>query len=218
VDALSLRQLNRATLARQMLLRREKVGVVDAVERLGGLQAQEPKPPFIALWTRLRGFDRKQLHDAVHDGRLVRATAMRATLHLLSAADYSALREALQPVMSAAMAAVRGRDQGLELDELLPEARRLLKQQPRRFNELRALLVEAFPEVNERALGYATRMHLPLVMVPSDDRWSYPSMPRSRSAPGSSRAPTPRRSSAATSARSAPRPRRTSRHGPACAA
>jgi hypothetical protein len=175
VDALSLRQLNRATLARQMLLRREKVGVVDAVERLGGLQAQEPKPPFIALWTRLRGFDRQQLHDAVHDGRLVRATAMRATLHLLSAADYAALREALQPVMSAAMAAVRGRDQGLELDELLPEARRLLKQQPRRFNELRALLVEAFPEVNERALGYATRMHLPLVMVPSDDRWSYPS-------------------------------------------
>ena len=171
---LTLRELNRATLARQLLLERERTDVVDAVERLGGLQAQEAKPPFIGLWTRLRGFRRAQLHDALHDRRVVRATAMRATLHLLSASDYAALRTTLQPVLQAAMAAVRGRDQGLDVEQLVPVARELAGEEPRTFNELRTLLVEAFPGVNERALGYATRMHVPLAMVPSDDRWSFP--------------------------------------------
>ncbi len=92
-NTLTLRRLNRATLARQMLLEREDTDPVDAVERLGGLQAQEAKPPFIGLWTRLRDFRREQLHDALQDRRLIRATMMRATLHLVSAADYAALRD-----------------------------------------------------------------------------------------------------------------------------
>jgi hypothetical protein len=99
---------------------------------------------------------------------------MRATLHLMSAADYAALRTTLQPVMQAAMGAVRGRDEGLDVERLLPVARDLVRERPRTFNEIRELLVEAFPGVNERALGYATRMHLPLAMVPSGDRWSFP--------------------------------------------
>ena len=99
---------------------------------------------------------------------------MRATLHLVSAADYVALRNTLQPVLQAAMAAVRGRDDGLDVERVVPVARKLLDERPRTFGELRPLLVEAFPGVNERALGYATRMHLPLAMVPSDDRWSFP--------------------------------------------
>ena len=81
-NTLTLRRLNRATLARQMLLERDDADPVDAVERLGGLQAQEAKPPFIGLWTRLRDFRREQLHDALQDRRLIRATMMRATLHL----------------------------------------------------------------------------------------------------------------------------------------
>ena len=173
---ITLRELNRATLARQLLLEREAAGVVDAVERLGGLQAQEAKPPFIGLWTRLRDFRREQLHAELHEGRVVRATMMRATLHLVSAADYAALRGTLQPVLTGSMtAALRGRDQGLQLDALLPVARRLLGERPRTFGELRGLLVEEFPGVNERALGYAVRMNLPLLMAPSDDRWSFAS-------------------------------------------
>ncbi len=172
---LTLRALNRATLARQMLLERADTDPVDAVERLGGLQAQEAKPPFIGLWTRLREFRREQLHEALQDRRLIRATMMRATLHLVSAADYAAQRGALQPVLSAAMAAaLRGRDEGLDLERLLPVARKLLDERPRTFGELRPLLLEAFPGVNERALGYAVRMQIPLAMVPSDDRWSFP--------------------------------------------
>jgi hypothetical protein len=171
---ITLRALNRATLARQMLLERQATDVTAAIQRLGGLQAQEAKPPFLALWTRLRGFRREQLYDALHEPTVIRATAMRATLHLVAAAEYPALRATLQPVLRAAMVAVRGRDEGLDVGRLLPVARELLGERPRTFNELRPLLVAAFPGVDERALGYAVRMHLPLAMVPSDDRWSFP--------------------------------------------
>jgi hypothetical protein len=60
------------------------------------------------------------------------------------------------------------------VDAALAAARELLAQQPRTFNELRPLLAEAFPGVEERSLGYAVRMHLPLVMVPTDNPWAYP--------------------------------------------
>jgi hypothetical protein len=174
-ETLSVRSLNRATLARQMLLERTPVDVVDAVERLGGLQAQEPRPPFVALWNRVEGFRRENLAAAVQDRRLVRGMLMRATLHLVSADDYRALRPVLGPVMAAAaQGALRGRDDGLDLDALLPVAKRLVEERPRTFGELRPLLSEAFPGVDERALGYATRTHLPMVMVPTDDRWAFP--------------------------------------------
>ena len=80
--ALSLRALNRATLARQMLLRRELLAALPAVERLVALQAQLARPPFIGLWSRLSGFRREDLIRAVQRRELVRGTMMRATLHL----------------------------------------------------------------------------------------------------------------------------------------
>ena len=174
-DRLSPRRLNRATLARQMLLAREAVPVVGAVERLGGLQAQEPRPPFVALWTRIADFDREQLAAALRERRLVRATSFRATLHLMSAADYLALRGLLQPVLTQALRALGDRAAGLEIDQVLPAARRLFAEAPRTFDEVRNRLVEQFPTVDDRALGYVTRMCLPLVMVPTDDRWGFPS-------------------------------------------
>jgi hypothetical protein len=173
-DTLTRRQLNRATLARQMLLARERIPVVAAVERLAGMQAQEPKPPFVGLWTRVDGFTREDLHQALHARSLVRATMMRGTLHLMSARDYVALRASLQPVMDGARRMLGDRAEGLDLDKLLPVARELLEEQPRDFNELRALLLEAFPHVNERALGFMVRNHLPLAMVPTADRWAFP--------------------------------------------
>jgi hypothetical protein len=173
---LTRRQLNRATLARQMLLERDNRSPIEAVDGLCGMQAQEPKPPFIGLWTRLEGFDPRDLHRALHDRRLVRGTSMRATLHLMSATDYAALRMTLQPVMTRSMRVLGERAKGLEIDEVIPAAHALLEERPRTFAELRALLSEAFPQVNDRALGYAVRAHLPLVMVPTEDRWTFPSV------------------------------------------
>ena len=87
---LTLRELNRALLARQMLLERQRVRVVDAVERLGGLQAQWAPAPYVALWTRLAGFRRDQLTTAIDKGELIKATLMRATLHLVSRREFPA--------------------------------------------------------------------------------------------------------------------------------
>src|SRR5919204_2867847 len=90
VPTLTLRELNRALLARQMLLERQKLGVVDAVERLGGLQAQWAPAPYVALWTRLKGFEGEELTRAIDNGELIKATLMRATLHLVSRREYPA--------------------------------------------------------------------------------------------------------------------------------
>ena len=72
---LTARQLNRATLSRQLLLRRESLGVVDAVHRVVALQAQEPASPYLALWNRLAGFDPADLDRAFADHAIVKATA-----------------------------------------------------------------------------------------------------------------------------------------------
>jgi hypothetical protein len=173
-DMLTARRLNRATLARQMLLRRERGSVAEAVERLCGMQAQEPRPPFPGLWTRLHGFRREELHRALHDRTVVRGTLMRGTLHLMSAADYIAHRMTLQPMLTRSLALLGTRAEGLDADEVLPVARALLGETPRTFSELRAALVEAFPDSNDRALGFMVRMNLPLVMIPTEERWAFP--------------------------------------------
>ncbi len=168
-------ELNRATLARQMLLQRCSVGVVEAVQRLAGMQAQEPKHPFVGLWTRVEGFTPGDLLAALHAREVVRATLMRSTLHLMSAADYAALRMALQPPASVALRVLGARSKGLDLDAVLPAARELLAGGPLAFHDIRLRLAAAFPDVNDRALGYAVRTLVPLVMVPGEDeRWGYP--------------------------------------------
>jgi hypothetical protein len=92
----------------------------------------------------------------------------------MSAQDYASLRTALQPLLSQAVRLLGARAVGLDLGQLLPVSRRLLSEGPRTFEELRRLLSEVFPRVDERALGFATRMNLPLVMVPTSDRWAFP--------------------------------------------
>src|ERR1700704_3912358 len=87
---LTLRELNRALLARQMLLTRRRVGVVDAIERLGCLQGQWAPSPYVALWTRVAGFKRDDLTAAMDKSLVIKATLMRATLHLVSAKEYAA--------------------------------------------------------------------------------------------------------------------------------
>jgi len=88
---LSERALNRALLARQMLLERRRLGPVEAVERLGGLQTQYAPSGYIGLWSRLEGFGRDDLTRALGRRAIVQGTIMRATIHMVSAADYPLL-------------------------------------------------------------------------------------------------------------------------------
>ncbi len=94
---LTRRELNRATLARQLLLERRRVAVVAAVERLAGLQAQWAPAPYVGLWTRVEGFRRELLERALLSRRLVRAVLMRGTIHLVSLADYGRFGLAVGP-------------------------------------------------------------------------------------------------------------------------
>ena len=173
---MEVRELNRATLARQALLERAAVPATEMVERLAGLQAQEPKPPFVGLWSRIQSFDAGELRTALRDGQVVRATLMRATLHLLGARDYAAFRTAIQPALDASMASIlKARGQGIVVDEVLAEARKLLgRGRELTFDEIREALRERFPDVDHRALGYVTRTGLPLAMVPTEDPWGFP--------------------------------------------
>ncbi|AQZ61595.1 unnamed protein product [[Actinomadura] parvosata subsp. kistnae] len=170
---LSLRDLNRATLARQHLLSRHDGDAADVVHRLVGLQAQEPRPPYLGVWTRLEGFRRADLHAALHARTLVRATMWRATLHLMTAADFAAFRPVVAPVLAAAAR----RFPEVDFDAVAAAAHRLLAAGPLTFNELRPKLLEEFPGAYDRALGYAVRMLTPLVVEPTQDRWSYPREP-----------------------------------------
>ena len=171
---MTLRELNRATLARQMLLAREKRPVVKAVEQLLALQAQLPRPPFTGLWSRLQDFSRAELAAAVHKRTVVRATSMRGTIHLMTAADFLKFRGCLQPSLDAGMQAIlRERADALDTPALLTVARAYFAT-PHTFEDARDHMVSKFPRGDQRAMGYAARMGMPLVQVPSSDAWAYP--------------------------------------------
>ena len=150
VDVLTRRQLNRATLERQLLLERSDVGVVEAVTHLAGLQAQEPPDPTIALWSRLRGFRPDALGRALEDRQVARIVAMRGTVHLLAADDVLPFRAMAQPVLEREMvnhqdhkAVIAG------LDDLAPVVEfgaELLDDGPVPIRQLRAALAERFPD------------------------------------------------------------------------
>ncbi len=175
VETLSLRRLNRATLGRQMLLRRERTTALRAVERLVGLQAQQARPPFLGLWSRVENLRREDLLRLVRSRRVVRAVAMRVTLHLMSAKDFLSFRAALQPALSDGMRTIlRGRAEGLDIPRLAEEARAFLAEGPRIFEDLRDHLGRLHSGADVRAMGYAVRTHLPLVQVPGEgERWGW---------------------------------------------
>ena len=99
---LTLRELNRAMLARQLLLERARIGVVPAIERLAALQAQWSPSPYLALWSRLVDFRREQLWSAIERHQVIRARLMRGTLHLVSARDFYAYAVATQDLQRGA--------------------------------------------------------------------------------------------------------------------
>jgi hypothetical protein len=174
VEILGPRALGRATLARQLLLRRDGRSALDAVEHLVGLQAQVPRDPYLALWSRLDGFDPETLSELLFERRVVRTTVMRATIHLVSADDILRLRPLMQPVLDAELArhpAFAPLLDGVDLGPVLEHARELFSDRPRTGPELRAALGERFHTLDAAAIAYACRCKLPLVQVPPRGLW-----------------------------------------------
>jgi hypothetical protein len=85
---LTTRALNRALLARQLLLERSSVSIRDALEQVGGLQTQYAPSGYVGLWTRLAGFRRGSLTEALEDRSVVQATLLRTTIHMVSRREY----------------------------------------------------------------------------------------------------------------------------------
>jgi hypothetical protein len=171
-DALSQRALNRATLARQHLLERARLPAVDAIEHLAGMQSQAPLAPYVGLWTRLREFAPGELATLTEERRVVRLHVMRNTVHLVSARDALNWPALFRPVHAAQFRAnFRGGIEGVDQEELISQARRLLAERPRSRAELGPLLGERWPDAEPAALAYAATHHLVLCQVPPRGVW-----------------------------------------------
>lgn len=151
-EVLGPRALNRALLARQLLLERVSMPAVDGLERLVGLQAQATgPPPYVGLWTRLVKFDTAELADLIVNRRVVRIALRRGTIHAVSARDALTLRPLLQPLFDRWVRQVAVRLDGVPPDAIAQAARGLLEDEPLTFAELGRRLGERWPEADAAA-------------------------------------------------------------------
>jgi hypothetical protein len=166
------RALNRALLARQLLLERHDLSAADAIEHLVGLQAQEPLEPYVGLWSRLVDFRPDELVDLLESRAAVRTQLMRRTLHLVTAQDCLTLRPLLQPMLQARMWATLRREMpDVDLTELARAGRALFEEKPRILSDAGRALVDRWPGVPPRVLGDALGSLVPLVQVPPRGLW-----------------------------------------------
>ena len=171
-ETLDQRALNRATLARQLLLERVEMPAVAAIEHLAGMQSQAPHAPYVGLWTRLSGFRATELSDLTAAREAVRGPLMRATLHLVSSRDYLALRPVIQPVLERGFAGSPFDISGVDVDSLLAVGRELIEHRPQTRAELGPRLAERWPESDPTSLAQAVTYLVPTVQVTPRGLWA----------------------------------------------
>ena len=172
MTVLGSRTLNRALLARQLLLERHATPAIDALTHLVGLQAQEPLEPYVGLWSRLRESDPAELVDLLEARRVVRTLLMRRTLHLVTAQDCLGLRALHQPMLEQRMlGTLRRRLPGVDIGELAAAGEPLFAQQPQTLSEVARAIGGRWPDVETRDLGDALSSLVALVQVPPRGLW-----------------------------------------------
>lgn len=169
---LSTRALNRALLARQMLLTRVNLPVLDAIERLVGIQAQDPSAPYFGLWTRLEEFRPDDLSNLIQNKKVMRLALMRSTIHLVSSKDGMSLRPLIQSVQDTVLKNSFGKHlNGLDTQAVAEAGRALVETMPLTFSELGKLLGKRWPNVESAALAAVVRTLVPLVQLPPRGIW-----------------------------------------------
>ncbi|NNH74264.1 winged helix DNA-binding domain-containing protein [Nocardia uniformis] len=162
---LSLRELNRTLLLRQMLVDRVSMPAADLIRHLVAVQGQEPNWPYVGLWTRLTDFRHDDLATLLRDRTVVRSTMIRRTVHLATADDFRWLYPTVEPMVAASTQLAYYREAMGEIDpeQLLAAGRELLtgRTVPRR--ELGRQLAERFPTPYPGRLAAALNVMTPLL-------------------------------------------------------
>ncbi|MCX6466754.1 MAG: winged helix DNA-binding domain-containing protein [Pseudonocardiales bacterium] len=168
---LSRERLLRALLARQLLLERAPLTPERAVERVGLLQTQHAPSAYLGLWSRLAGFRRADLTDALHRRRVVQAWVMRCTIHMASAADFGPLSDAVRAQRRALFRRTTPGAADLDMPAAAAVVRDLLADGPLRQSEIvDGLLAAGFP----KAAFTGIQLWLDLVRVPPAGTWELP--------------------------------------------
>ena len=146
----------------------------EVIEHLVGLQAQEPRDPYVTLWSRIDGFRPEELEGLIESRKAVRMTLMRGTIHLVTDRDCLALRPAMQSVCERMFwsGSPFGKQLGdVDVDEVVAAGRDHLDE-PLMRSQLKPLLAERWPNADADSLTYAVAYLVPLVQVPPRGLWS----------------------------------------------
>jgi hypothetical protein len=172
-ERLSNRQLNRATLARQMLLERSDMGIADATAFLLGLQGQVSEGPYQGLWSRLKDFRHEDVTALIVDRTLLRGSTMRSTLHLHTADDMIGIREFVQPVLERTWHGAFGKKRfgNNDKEKVRKAAVKLLDKSPMTSGELGKALQEKFPEGEALAKAVLVQVMEVLIQIPPTRIW-----------------------------------------------
>jgi hypothetical protein len=171
---LSQRALNRALLARQMLLERSDRPVPDVLRHLFGMQAQAPFPPYFGLWSRLRDFDPHELGALIESRQAMRLSLQRDTVHLVTTDDALHLRAILAGFLERRLlvgSAYAKRIASLDVNAVATAGREIVETEPRTLSELGTLLSERWPDHDGEAMAMVVRNLVPLVQVPPRGVW-----------------------------------------------
>lgn len=169
---LSPRALNRALLARQMLLTRVNLPVTNVIEHLVGIQAQDPIAPYYGLLTRIEGFRPENLSKLIQDKKVVRLSLMRSTIHLVTSQDSMSLRPLVQPVQESVLRNSFGKGlYGLDVQAVVDAGRSLIETSPLTFSELGKQLNKQWPATDAATLAAIIRTFIPLIQLPPRGLW-----------------------------------------------